>query len=160
MSFSDLIHGAELQGDAAQLDVAVATRLGRAFGTALRRRTGGGSKVVVIGRAANGEELPLRDGLVRGLLLSGHDVRDIGVASAELFAFAIAHLGAAGGALVLPASAGRRALTFSLGKRPLAGDALVELAALADGEDFSAGEGSLSLVDVAPAARAAAGAAG
>ena len=160
MSFVELIHDSALQGDASHFDVAAATRLGRACGTALRRRTGGGAQVVVLGRGGNGDELVLRDGLARGLLLSGHDVRDVGVASAELFAFAISHLGAAGGVLVQPAGAGTRTLTFSLGKRPLAGDALLELASLADGEDFSAGAGSLALVDVVPAARAAAGSAG
>lgn len=156
MSFADLIQGSTLQAEPARFDLVAATRLGRAFGTALRRRTGGGAQVVVLARGGSGAELPLRDGLARGLLLSGHDVRDIGVAGAELFAFAGAHLGAAGAALVMPFESGRCAVTFSLGRRPLAGDALAEIAALADGDDFSAGEGKLTLVDLQAAFRAAA----
>ncbi|MBI1946810.1 MAG: hypothetical protein HYS27_14030 [Deltaproteobacteria bacterium] len=148
MSFADLIHGALVQGDAAHLDVAAATRLGRAFGTALRRRTGGGARVVVVARAGNGDELPMRDGLARGLVLCGHDVRDLGVADQRQFAAALARLGADGGALVLPAEGGERAVTFSLGVRPLVGEALAELALLADGEDFAAGAGTLTLLDV------------
>lgn len=155
MPFADLIHGSALQGDAARLDLGAATRLGRAFGTALRRHTGGGSRVVVVARSDDGGELPLRDGLVRGLVLTGHDVRDLGVVDERVFVFSLGHQNAAGGVLVQPGGDRLRTVSFTLGRRPLAGDALAELAGLADGDDFSAGSGTLRLVDAQGAFRAA-----
>ena len=153
MSFAELIQDAALCGDATRLDVAAATRLGRAFGTALRRRSSGGTQTVVLARVGQGNELALRDGLVRGLVLAGHHVRDLGQADDALLGFAVAELGAAG-AVLASGQDGTLCLRFWLGQRALNGEALAELAALADGEDFAAGEGSLSIVDVRGAFRA------
>lgn len=153
MSFAELIDAATLQGPPARLDLGAATRLGRAFGTALRRRTGGGSQIVVVARGGDGGELSLRDGLVRGLLLAGHSVFDVGVADEDAFTAALTSLGAAGGVRASSADERRRSLAFWLGKRPLAGDALTELATLADGEDFAAGEGTLTVVALPRSAR-------
>ncbi|MCC7073634.1 MAG: hypothetical protein IT383_20155 [Deltaproteobacteria bacterium] len=155
MATADLIQGTELKGDAAHLDVATATRLGRAFGTVLRRRGGGGAKVVVLARGGDGEELPVRDGLARGLVLTGHEVHDLGVASEAQLAVAVDRLEAAGAAQVPPVSEGVRRVRFLLGRRPLGDEVLAELAALADGDDFSAGTGSLVLVDPRQPSRSA-----
>lgn len=145
MSFADLIQGAELRGDAIHLDVVAATRLGRAFGTVLRRR-GSGTDVVVLGRCDDAM-LPVRDGLVRGLILTGHDVRDLGMVDAALVAVAVDRFEAVGAALLHTIDDSTRVVRFSLGRRPLGDDALAELSSLADGDDFSAGTGSLTMVD-------------
>lgn len=159
MSFAELIQDAAMSGDTTGLDVAAATRLGRAFGTALRRRSGGGALTVVVARTGQAEELGLRDGLVRGLVLAGHHVKDLGLADEAELSFALGQLGAAG-AVLASAHDGARQLRFWLGQRPMAGEALAEVAALADGEDFSAGEGTLAMVDLSAAFRAQARGAG
>lgn len=155
MSFAELIEGSSFVGAPTRLDVAAATRLGRAFGTALRRRSGGGAQVVVVARRSHGEERALRDGLVRGLLLAGHRVCDVGVVDDGLLAFAVEHLGAAGSAVASAAASERGAIELTLGRRALQGEALSEVATLADGDDQAAGEGSLSVLDLGDAWRAA-----
>lgn len=151
--FTELLRGATLQGDPATLNAARCIKLGRALGTLTRRRTaGGGRQRVVIARGDDGNTVAVRDGLVSGLLLCGHDVKDIGVAPSDVFTFALRHLDAAAGAVIADGDA--LSIMFFMGGRPLVGEGLQQLGALADGEDFSAGEGTLELVDVRRAFRA------
>jgi phosphomannomutase/phosphoglucomutase len=155
MSFAQLLRGSSLRGDATSLDARAAARLGRALGTLVRRRTSGGKQKVVVARADDGATLPVRDGLVQGLLLSGHDVKDIGTVGSDVFTFALRHLGAAGGVVVTTAGEGALSLIVFLAGRPVVGEGLQALAHIADGDDFAAGEGALELLDVVPAFRAA-----
>lgn len=155
MTLASLVRGSSLRGDVALLDAQQAARLGRALGTLLRRRTAGGRLRVVVARADDGPSLTVRDGLVRGLVLCGHDVKDIGAVASDVFTFAMRHVSAAGGVVVTPAGEGALSLIVFLGGRPLVGDGLQALVQLADGADFSAGEGSLEVIDVMPAFRAA-----
>jgi hypothetical protein len=151
-----LLRGSSLRGDAAQLTTASSTRLGRAFGTLARRRAGAPAPrlTLVVARADGADAARVRDGLVRGLLLCGHDVKDIGVAASDVFTFALRHTSAAGGVVVGQAD-GALSLVFFLGGRPVVGEGLQALAELAAGEDFSAGEGSLDVLDLTAAFRAA-----
>jgi hypothetical protein len=156
MTLSNLLRGASLRGDPAILDAATSTRVGRALGTLIRRRGGGGPgrATVVVARSQEALTVPVREGIVRGLVLAGHDVKDIGVVGSEVFTFALRHLQGAAGVIVTSGGDGALSLVvFHLG-RPLVGEGLQALVEIADGEDFAAGEGSLELVDVTAAHRA------
>lgn len=156
MRFTELLRGATLQGDATTLTAASCLKLGRALGTLTRRRMGAppahARHRVVVARGDDGRTMAVRDGIVRGLLLSGHDVKDIGTAPSDLFTFALRHFDAAAGAVVADGDA--LSIMFFMGGRPLVGEGLQALGALADGDELSAGEGTLELVDVRPFFRA------
>ncbi len=154
-AFATLLRGSSLRGDVQHLDAGASARLGRALGTLVRRRTSGGKSVVVVARGDDGDSLAARDGLVRGLVLCGHDVKDIGFVGSDVFTFAMRHLKAAAGVVVNGAGEGALSLIVFVGGRPLVGEGLQELTGLADGADFSAGEGSLEVLDVGAAFRAA-----
>ena len=152
-SFASLLRGSTLRGDTSALNAASAARLGRALGTLVRRRGEGGG--VVVARGDDGASLAVRDGLVRGLVLAGHDVKDVGAVGSDVFTFALRHLKAGAGVVVTGAGEGALSMIVFMSGRPLVGEGLQSLAQLADGDDFCAGEGSLELVDVMPAFRAA-----
>src|SRR4051812_36203282 len=99
-SFASLLRGSSLRGDTTVLNAASAARLGRAFGTLVRRRSDNGRTGVVVARGDDTASLPVRDGLVRGLVLSGHDVKDVGAVGSDVFTFAMRHLKAAAGVVV------------------------------------------------------------
>jgi hypothetical protein len=152
MSFSALVRGSSLRAESSTFDAA---RFGRGFGTWLRRKTSAPRARVVVARADDEATLTVRDGLVQGLLLCGHDVKDVGAVASDGCTFALRHLAAAAGIVVTPAGEGAVSLIVFFQGRPLVGDGLQSLAALADGEDFSAGEGSLDIVDIDAAFRSA-----
>lgn len=129
---------------------AFAERLGRALGTLARRR-GVGHGGFVVGRDEGDARMRLRDGLVRGLVLSGQHVIDVGVVDARRHEFALVHLARPAGVFIAgpdgrdPASSGFEIL---LGGGPLVGDALRELRDLTLAGDFAAGAGLLEVVNV------------
>jgi phosphomannomutase len=135
---SSTLSDAALRGSAQTMNAQACSRIARAFGTLLRRQTSGGGQIVFVARGGDAQLLAMRDGIVAGLILAGHHVKDVGVRT---------HLldGAPAAALATADRDGF-ALTFFIAGRAIAGDALLELAALADADDFSAGEGSLEIV--------------
>jgi len=141
--------------DADGMTVAFAERMGRGLGTLALQR-GLGRTGFVVGREPGERTAELRDGLVRGLLLSGHDVLDAGVMDARRHEFALIHLAAPAGVLVVGAE-GLEAAGFEvlMGGGPLVGETLRELREVVMQGDFTVGEGALSLVDVEPAYLAA-----
>ena len=157
MKFSELVRGASLRGSPAVFTAATALRLGRAVGTLLRRRSDApGRAPVVVGRAGEGPELIVRDGLCQGLVLSGFDVVDLGVCESDLFTFALRTRGeggaasdgaATGGALVGTTGDSLGVMLFA-GARPLVGEGLVELARIADKGAFCVGAGTLGSRDL------------
>ena len=94
---ADLVRGSGLRGAApSALSPAVCARAGRALGTLVRQREGGGSKRVLVARTHDGAQLGIRDGLVRGLVLSGHQVIDIGASNRRAWALLPGHAWIAG----------------------------------------------------------------
>ncbi len=73
------------------LDPAIATRIGRAFCQVLSARR------VVVGRDCRESSTPLAEALIEGLLASGVEVLDIGLAGTEEMYHATHHLAADGG---------------------------------------------------------------
>lgn len=148
--FRDLdIRGLPAEG----MTEAFAERLGRALGT-LARQKGSGNTGFVVGREPGDAPSRLRDGLVRGLVLAGQHVTDVGVVDARRHEFAAIHLArpsavyVTGGDEREPLAAG---FEVQLGGGPLVGEALRELQEVTDRGDFSAGAGTLELFDAEPA---------
>lgn len=133
------------------MDEAFAQRLGRGLGTLALQR-GHGSTGFVVGRELGERTAGLRDGLVRGLLLSGHDVLDVGVVDARRHEFAMIHLARPAGVLVVGAE-GMEAAGFEIlmSGGPLVGETLRELREVVQQGDFAVGEGALEVTDTEPA---------
>jgi phosphomannomutase len=106
------------------LDEAIAARIGLAFRHVLDEADREGGRVVV-SRDMRSHGVPLTEALVEGLLASGLDVVDIGLATTPMSYFAVGHLGAAGGIQVTAShNPGRyNGFKFSLREaRPVSGD--------------------------------------
>jgi phosphomannomutase len=152
----DLLRGATLRGTApAPLSHALCTLIGRAFGTWVRQRLSKGDRRVAVGRSQDGHQLSIRDGLVQGLILSGHHVIDVGVGGADQFTFALTAVGADAGVLVTSTQGAVHMMSFFLGGEPLSADASTAVCRLADAAELSVGAGSLQVVDVRAAFAAA-----
>ena len=81
-----------------QLDETTAEQIGRAFRVVLEGTDDGGT--VVVSRDMRSHSEPLAEALIEGLLASGLDVIDIGLATTPMNYFAVGHLGANGGIAV------------------------------------------------------------
>jgi hypothetical protein len=127
--------------DGAPFSVDDAERLGRALATIALRR-GHGRLVFVLGRAAHAPTT-LRDGLVRGLVLGGQDVRDVGVVPEPVWA---ERASASGGAGAFVGVAGTSTRLRLLLEGSLVDEARAQLAEVFAVGDFAAGEGSLEVV--------------
>jgi hypothetical protein len=128
--------------------VPMCARIGRALGTMLRQRNNGARARVVVARSLDGAQLGIRDGLVRGVVLAGHHVIDIGACAPEIFQFALLHTQADAGVLATSSEGAVHSLSFFVGGKPLAGEGLAALCAIGDEGAFYAGEGSLEMIDV------------
>jgi len=151
---SRLFGEVDVRGQASDgLDEAFAERLGRGLGTLARQR-GIERTAFVVGREAGERTASLRDGLVRGLLQSGHGVIDIGATDARRHEFAMIHLARPAGVLVVGAEDGGAAgFEVLMSGGPLVGETLRELREVVLQGDFCAGEGALELVDIGDAFR-------
>jgi phosphomannomutase len=78
-----------------ELDESTAEKVGLAFRSILDG--GGDGGTVVVSRDMRSHSIPLSEALVGGLLRSGLDVVDIGLATTPMSYFAVGHLGADGG---------------------------------------------------------------
>lgn len=141
-----LLQGDALVGAAADLDGARAERIGRALGTLARRRGLLRTSFLLAADEAEGVRF-VREGLLCGLLLSGHDVSDVGPLDAEGLALAMEQLAHPGGVLVEERAEGAIAISLLLDGRTLVRRDLEELCDIAEMGDFAAGEGALRKVD-------------
>lgn len=120
--------------------------LGRAVGTLARRRGLLRTSFVLSTEPGPGGLLLLRDGLVRGLLQSGHDVADLGRASADEHAAALERVAHGSGArLFLDEDC--CGVSFALDGRDLDARDLDEVCAIAASGDLSSGFGALRVID-------------
>lgn len=156
MSFVDLVRGVCLRVPPGTLDRTAAQRFGRALATLLARR-GGARSPVVVARGDDDEQRALRDGIVRGLVLSGVDVVDLGVVDSELFAFALragdGGAPCAAGILLCGTGDATSVMTF-VGLATTNDETLRELAAIADAGAFVVGHGTVAFPDLRAAFRA------
>lgn len=115
-----------------------AERLGRTLATLARRRglLSGAACVARHPQAAS----PLRDGVVRGLLMGGFDVKDLGLAEEAPPAAADEAIG-----LFLVTDEADHRFTLRFGGQPLPDEQRASLAAIWSAGDFSVGEGRLDV---------------
>jgi hypothetical protein len=118
-----------------------AERLGRALATIALRR-GHERLVFVLGRAA-GAPSALRDGLVRGLVLGGQDVQDVGVVPEPSWAESATERGGAGAFVGVAGTSTRLRLLL---EGALGEEARAQLAEVFAAGDFAVGEGSLEVL--------------
>ncbi len=129
----------------------VAELLGRAFGTYIRRLSGGNEIAVGRDNRLTGEEL--KGALTRGLVAAGCTVYDIGLSTSPALYFAVGQWKLPGGVNVTGSHNPKDENGFKLvgeGARPIAGDEILKVKAVIDSNDFLAGEGSVQLREVKP----------
>ena len=99
-----------------EVDEAIAEKVGLAFRAILDDAQGDGATVVV-SRDMRSHSVPLAEALMGGLLASGLDVVDIGLATTPMSYFAVGHLGADGGIQVTASHNPARYNGFKLSRR-------------------------------------------
>lgn len=107
----------------ADLDEAIAARIGQAFAQVL------GARRVVLGRDCRASSASLADAVARGLMAAGAEVLDLGLCGTEEVYFATAHLGADGG---IEVTASHNPMDYNGMKLVRAGSAPVEPGVLAE----------------------------
>jgi phosphomannomutase/phosphoglucomutase len=133
------------------LDDDLVRDLGHALGTYLRRK---GAKRVALGRDARLSSERLRSALSQGLLQTGLDLVDIGVAATPLLYFTVFHLELDGGVQITgshnpPAENGFKMMC---GKQTLFGEAIQQLRAMIEQRDFDLSDaGEVQQIDIMPA---------
>ena len=121
--------------------------LGRGLGTYLKRRSGGSQ--INVGRDCRLSSARLRDALVQGLLDTGCDVADIGVAPTPVLYYS-AHHWKADGAIMITGSHNPpeyNGFKSVCGSDTLHGEAIQQVRRLIDARDFERGSGQLASID-------------
>jgi phosphomannomutase/phosphoglucomutase len=121
--------------------------LGQAIGTYLQRKNG---KNVNLGRDCRLSSTRLRNALIQGLISSGCDVTDIGVAPTPLLYYSVFHLKAAGAVMITGSHNPSAYNGFKVvsGGSTIHGDEIQELRRMIENRDFLEGAGSEMSVDV------------
>jgi phosphomannomutase / phosphoglucomutase len=131
----------------------VAEQIGRAYGSELRERLGGGSGLVVaVGRDNRPSSPFLAEGIIRGIRSAGVDVVDYGTVPTPLLYYAAARDGTDGGLQVTgshnpPEYNGFKMIVRG---RAIYGDAIQELRSRIEQERFTAGDGRLEQREIIP----------
>ena len=124
--------------------------LGRALGTYLLRHSG---PRINLGRDCRLSSPRLRDALLEGLLSTGCQVTDIGVAPTPLLYFSAVHLEADGAVMITGSHNPSEFNGFKTvcGGSSLHGETIQDIRRLIDARDFAAGHGVCHSMDVIPA---------
>ncbi len=123
--------------------------IGRAIGSEAYFR---GEQTVVVGRDGRLSGPDMMTALIRGLKVTGRDVKDIGQIPTPVLYFAAQHLGANSGVMVTGSHNPRDYNGFKivLGGETLANEAIDSLRKRIESGDMLTGEGSVEEVDVLP----------
>jgi phosphomannomutase/phosphoglucomutase len=134
------IADAELHSDGVE-------ELGRGLGTYLRRNSGA---KINVGRDCRLSSTRLRDALVKGLLLSGCDVTDLGTVPTPVLYFSAQHLRADGAVMITGSHNPPEYNGFKTvcGSGTLHGEAIQEVRRIIERQDFETGEGRESSADL------------
>lgn len=127
----------------------VAFEIGRAIGSEAYFR---GEQIVVVGRDGRLSSPELAEALIRGLLATGRDVKDVGEVPAPVLYFAAQYLGSNSGVMVTGSHnpAQYNGFKVVLGGDTLSNEAIDGLRQRIESGDMLTGEGSLDQVDVVP----------
>ena len=121
--------------------------LGQAIGTYLQRKNG---KNINLGRDCRLSSTRLRNALIEGLVASGCNVTDIGVAPTPLLYYSVFHLKAGGAVMITGSHNPSEYNGFKVvsGGSTIHGEEIQELRRMIEKRDFLAGAGSEKSVDV------------
>jgi len=121
--------------------------LGQAIGTYLQRKNG---KNINLGRDCRLSSTRLRNALIEGLVASGCNVTDIGVAPTPLLYYSVFHLKAGGAVMITGSHNPSEYNGFKVvsGGSTIHGEEIQELRRMIEKRDFLAGAGSEISVDV------------
>ena len=128
----------------------LAERIGRAFGTMVRRHNGSS---VSLARDVRGHSTPIRDRLAAGILSTGVDVVDLGVCPTPLLYYSLFHLQVDGGVMITgshnpPEFNG---LKMCVGKESIYGAAIQTIRRMVEGGEHLSGAGRTSEYAIIPA---------
>ncbi|MEO8131077.1 MAG: phosphomannomutase/phosphoglucomutase [Bryobacteraceae bacterium] len=121
--------------------------MGRAIGTYFIRRAGSN---INLGRDCRLSSDRLHAALLKGLLLAGCHVTDVGVVPTPLLYFSAFHLQASGGVMITGSHnpAEYNGFKVMAGKSTIHGAEIQEILRIITDEDFASGEGSLQSCDI------------
>ncbi|MEO6666277.1 MAG: phosphomannomutase/phosphoglucomutase, partial [Nitrospiria bacterium] len=127
----------------------IAERIGRAYGTMVRRNNG---LAVSVGRDVREHSTPIRDHLIAGILSTGVDVVDLGVCPTPLLYYSLFHLPVDGGVMITgshnpPEFNG---LKMCVGREAIYGAAIQTIARMVEGGEQVRGKGRGSTYAVIP----------
>jgi phosphomannomutase/phosphoglucomutase len=125
------------------LDSDIVELIGKAFGTYIK-----GS--VAVGRDNRPSSKSLRDALVKGLLSTGCNVVDIGLATSPLVNFSVINFKTAGGVMVTGSHDPKEynGLKLSKGVYALRGKEILVIKEIAESNNFSKGKGRMRYVNI------------
>jgi len=132
------------------LTPAVATLVGKAFGTTIVR---GGGRRVLVGRDGRLSGPELSTALIDGIRSTGVNVVEVGMGPTPMFYFGLHELGADGGIQVTGSHNPPEYNGFKtcIGTQTIYGEAIQELRALIEADDFDSGRGDRETADLVPA---------
>ncbi len=135
------------------LTAAVATLVGKAFGTTIVRN---GGRRVLVGRDGRLSGPGLSSALIEGIRSTGCDVIEVGMGPTPMFYFGLHELEADGGIQVTGSHNPPEYNGFKtcVGTQTIYGDAIQALRAMIEADDFEAGEGGYDTADLVPAYKA------
>ncbi|WCL55689.1 phosphoglucomutase/phosphomannomutase PgmG [Gimibacter soli] len=124
-----------------------ARALGKAFGT---KAVATGGKKIVVGYDGRVSSPALRDALVDGLRSTGVDVTDIGLGATPMTYYAMFELDADGCIMITGSHnpPNYNGFKMMMHKKPVFGEAIQELGAVAKAGDYATGKGGYEQVDV------------
>jgi phosphomannomutase/phosphoglucomutase len=135
------------------VDAALARDIGQAFGTLLRRRSGGATNLrVALGRDNRLTSDDLAAGVSAGLVAAGMEVVDVGTVPTPALSFAAAYL-ETDGALQVTGSHNPpeyNGFKLSAGGGSLYGDTIQEILRIIQSEDYETGSGSAGSHEILP----------
>ncbi|MBN2417221.1 phosphomannomutase/phosphoglucomutase [bacterium] len=132
------------------LDNETVELIGKAYGTMMKRH---GHSRVSVGRDVRLTSERIKNGLTAGILSTGIDVIDVGVAPTPLIYFSIVHLQTDGSVMVTGSHnpIEYNGLKLNEGLLSLFGEQIQDLRRLIEAGDFEEGNGSLSESEIIPA---------
>ena len=142
--YANTIFGESRKRELLSADVA---DLGRGLGTLLQRKSG---RRINIGRDCRLSSLRLHEALLEGLMASGCEVTDIGVAPTPLLYYSAVHLEADGAVMITGSHNPSEFNGFKTvrGSGTIHGEEIQEVRRLIETRDFMSGHGSHRMVDV------------
>lgn len=132
------------------LDNETVELIGKAYGTTMIRR---GHRRVSVGRDVRLTSERIKDALITGILSTGIDVVDVGVAPTPLIYYSIVHLNTDGSVMVTGSHnpIEYNGLKLNEGLLSLFGEQIQDIRRLIEAGDFEQGEGTVSTSEIIPA---------